>query len=53
MVTTSNDAPLGYKNASITVAAPSMFVQVEAKLTTSVYFVAIDLALSSVQQSAS
>ena len=53
MVTTSNDAPLGYKNASITVSAPSMYVNVEAKLTTSIYFVAIDLALSAVQQSAS
>jgi hypothetical protein len=53
ITTTSNDAPLGYKNASITISAPSMFVNVEAKLTTSVYFVAIDLALSAVQQSAS
>ncbi len=53
MTTTSNDAPLGYKNASIQIAAPSMFVSVEAKLTTSIYFVAIDLALSAVQQSAS
>lgn len=53
MVTTSNDAPLGYKNASIQILAPSMYVNVEAKLTTSIYFVAIDLALSAVQQSAS
>lgn len=53
MTTTSKEAPLGYKNASIQISAPSMFVQVEAKLTTSIYFVAIDLALSAVQQSAS
>lgn len=53
MTTTSNEAPLGYRNASIQISAPSMFVQVEAKLTTSIYFVAIDLALSAVQQSAS
>lgn len=53
ITTTSSDAPLGYKNASVTISAPSMFVSVEAKLTTSIYFVAIDLALSSVQQSAS
>ncbi len=52
MTTTSNDAPLGYKNASITISAPSMYVSVEAKLTTSIYFVAINLALSAVQQSA-
>lgn len=53
ITTTSNDAPLGYKNASVTISAPSVFVSVEAKLTTSIYFVAIDLALSAVQQSAS
>ncbi len=53
ITTTSNDAPLGYKNASIQIVAPSMYVSVEAKLTTSIYFVAIDLALSAVQQSAS
>lgn len=53
MVTTSNGAPLGYRNASITISAPSMFVNAEALLTTSIYFVAIDLALSAVQQSAS
>jgi len=52
MTTTSNDAPLGYRNASIQIVAPSMYVNVEAKLTTSIYFVGIQLALSSVQQSA-
>lgn len=52
MTTTSSDAPLGYKNASIQIQAPSMYVNVEAKLTTSIYFVAINLALSAVQQSA-
>jgi hypothetical protein len=52
MTTTSSDAPLGYKNASIQLSAPSMFVSVEAKLTTSIYFVGIELALSAVQQSA-
>jgi len=53
IVTTSSDAPLGYKNASVTISAPSMYVNVEAKLTTAIYFVAIDLSLSAVQQSAS
>jgi len=53
MTTTSSDAPLGYRNASIQISAPSMYISVEAKLSTSIYFVAIDLALSAVQQSAS
>jgi hypothetical protein len=52
MTSSSSDAPLGYRNASIQIIAPSMFVSVEAKLTTSLYFVAIDLSLSAVQQSA-
>lgn len=53
MTTTSSDAPLGYKNASVQLSAPSVFVNVEAKLTTSIYFVGVQLALSAVQQSAS
>ena len=53
MTTTSNGAPLGYKNASIVISAPTMTVNVQALLTTSIYFVAINLALSAVQQSAS
>jgi len=52
MTSSSSDAPLGYKNASIQIQAPYMTVNVEAKLTTSIYFVAINLALSAVQQSA-
>jgi hypothetical protein len=53
IVTTSSDAPLGFKDASVQLSAPSVFINVEAKLTTSIYFAAIELALSSVQQSAS
>jgi hypothetical protein len=53
IVTTSSDAPLGYKNASVQIAAPSIFVNVEAKLTTSIYFAPIQLAISAVTQSAS
>jgi hypothetical protein len=53
MVTTSNGAPLGYTNASVVISAPSMYVNVDALLTTSIYFVGIELALSAVQQSAS
>jgi hypothetical protein len=49
---TSDDAPLGYKNAKIVISAPEMDVSVEAKLATAIYFIPIDLALSSVQQSA-
>jgi hypothetical protein len=53
IVTSSNGAPLGYTNASVIISAPSMYVNVEALLTTSIYFVAINLDLSPVQQSAS
>ena len=53
MVSSSNNAPLGYTNAAVQISAPSMYIQVQALLTTSIYFVDIELALSAVQQSAS
>ena len=52
MTTTSSDAPLGYRDADVELVAPSVYISLEAKLTTSIYFCAIDLALSAVQQSA-
>jgi hypothetical protein len=53
IVTSSNSAPLGYSDASVVISAPSMYVNVNALLSTSIYFVAINLDLSPVQQSAS
>lgn len=49
----SADAPLGWKNASIQLAPPSLIMNVEAKLATGIYFVPIGVFYSQVQQSAS
>ena len=52
MIATSDDAPLGYKNAKISIVAPTMDVSVEIKLATAIYFIPISISISQVQQSA-
>lgn len=52
MIASSDDAPLGFKNAKVSIAAPEMDVSVEVKLATAIYFVPIDINISQVQQSA-
>lgn len=52
MIASSDDAPLGYKNAKVSISAPEMDVAVEIKLATAIYFIPISLSLSQVQQSA-
>jgi hypothetical protein len=52
LIASSNDAPLGYKNASVTISGPVMNVQVEIKLATAIYFIPISISISAVQQSA-
>lgn len=51
-ITTSNDAPLGYKNASVKIQGGTMYVTVEAKLAGLIYFVPITLSISEVTQEA-
>jgi hypothetical protein len=48
-----DEAPLGYRNAKVTIAGPVMFVAVEIKLSTTVYFIPIALTISQIQSSAS
>lgn len=52
LIAPSNDAPLGFKNASIKINAPEMAVSVEIKLATAIYFIPISFNISAVQQSA-
>ena len=52
LIATSDDAPAGYKNASVQILAPTMYVNVEIKLATAIYFVPISINISQVQQSA-
>jgi hypothetical protein len=52
MIASSDDAPLGFKNAKVSISAPTMSVSVEIKLATAVYFIPINLAISAVQSAA-
>lgn len=52
LIASSDDAPLGWKNAKVAISAPTMEVSVEIKLATAIYFVPINIAISQVQQAA-
>lgn len=52
LIAPSSDAPAGYKNAKVTIAAPTMTVSVEIKLATAIYFIPININISAVQQQA-
>lgn len=51
-IASSSDAPNGYKNAKVNIAAPVMAVSVEAKESTGIYFVPINLTISGVTSAA-
>lgn len=52
LIASSDDAPLGWKNAKVAISAPTMEISVEIKLATAIYFVPINIAISQVQQAA-
>jgi hypothetical protein len=52
LIASSDDAPLGWKNASVTINGPEMDVSVEIKLATAIYFIPININISQVMQSA-
>lgn len=52
LIASSDDAPLGYKNAKVDILAPEMDISVEIKLATAIYFIPISISISQVQQSA-
>jgi hypothetical protein len=52
LIASSDDAPLGWKNASVTINGPEMDVNVEIKLATAIYFIPININISQVMQSA-
>jgi len=52
LIGSSSDAPLGFKNASITINAPEMDVAVEIKLATAIYFIPININVSQITGSA-
>lgn len=52
LIASSDDAPLGWKNASVQINGPIMTVNVEIKLATAIYFIPININISQVQTSA-
>jgi hypothetical protein len=52
LITASNDAPKGFKNALINITGGTMIVSLEIKLAGALYFIPISVLVSKVQQSA-
>lgn len=52
LISPSDDAPKGYKNVRIVLNGNALEVRAEIKLSTLIYFVAIDFTISKVQQTA-
>lgn len=53
LIAPSDDAPLGFRKASITISGPTMLVNAEVKVAGAIYFIPISFVMSMVQQSAS
>jgi hypothetical protein len=52
-ITSDDSAPLGYRGAKVSISGPTMSVSVEIKLSTTIYFIPIELTISQVQSSSS
>lgn len=52
LIAVSDDAPKGFKNASIRISGTTMIVQVEVKLAGAIYFIPINFLVSQVTQAA-
>lgn len=53
LIAASDDAPLGFRNAKVSISGPVMEISVEIKLATALYFVPITLEISQITSSAS
>jgi hypothetical protein len=51
-IASSSDAPNGYKNAKVSINGPVMNVAIEAKASTGIYFIPINLSISAVKSAA-
>lgn len=52
LIASSDDAVLGYRNESVRISGPVMTVNVEIKLTTTIFFIPISIDISQVEQTA-
>jgi len=53
LIAGSDDAPAGYRNVSITIDGPAMYIKLEIKLATALYFIGIEMEVSQVKRSGS
>ncbi len=52
LIAPSDDAPLGFRNASVQISGPAMIVNCEVKLAGAIYFIPISFLVSQVSQTA-
>jgi hypothetical protein len=52
LISPSDDAPKGFKNAAIKIVGPAMYVNVEVKLAGALYFIVLNFLVSQVTQAA-
>lgn len=52
LIAPSDDAPLGFKNASVVISGPAMVVNIEVKLAGAIYFIPLSFLVSQVSQTA-
>jgi len=52
LISASDDAPKGFKSATIRIVGPAMVVSLEIKLAGAIYFIPISFLVTPVQQSA-
>lgn len=53
LIAGSDDAPAGYRNVSVEIDGPAMYLKLEIKLATALYFVGIEMEVSQVKRSGS
>lgn len=53
LISVSDDAPLGFRNAKVTISGPAMIVEAEVKLAGAIYFIPLSFLVSAVTQVAS
>lgn len=53
LIAGSDDAPAGYRNVSVEIDGPAMYVKLEIKLATALYFIGVEMEISQVKRSGS
>jgi hypothetical protein len=51
LIASSDDAPAGFRNVNIEIDGPAMYVKLEIKLATALYFIGVEMEISQVSRS--